>query len=102
MKKIFAPIALALLVAAPGAAFAAGATPAPVAKPAVAATTTDQSTTGMVKSFDLKTNMLTLDNGIAYKLPIGFKDPGLKNGAKVTVLWHMIGNDHDASKVTLG
>jgi hypothetical protein len=106
MKKIFAPIALALLVAAPGAAFAAGATPAPATKPVAAAAATtaakDQSITGMVKSFDLKGHVLTLDNGIAYKLPIDFKDPGLKNGAKVTVLWHMVGKDYDATKVMLG
>ena len=100
MRKFFAPIALALIVAAPGAAFAASTT-TPAAKPAVAAMAASQSIAGVVKSFDLKTHMLTLESGIAYKLPADFKDPGLKTGSKVTVDWKMNGTEYDATSVKL-
>lgn len=103
MRKFIAPIAIALLAAAPGAAFAAGAVaPATTAmKPAVTATA-DQTISGVVKAFDLKAHTLTLDSGIAYMLPADFKDPGLKAGSKVTVKWHMDGKNYDATQVTIG
>ncbi|WP_149586634.1 DUF1344 domain-containing protein [Tabrizicola flagellatus] len=65
---------------------------------AIAAPTT---TVGMVKSFDARTMTLTLDNGVSYVLPKGFKDPGLKAGEKVSVIWDMKGAVHEASAVTI-
>jgi hypothetical protein len=55
-----------------------------------------------VKSFDLAKHTLTLDNGVTYVLPATFKDPGLKNGGKVTLKWHMKGTEYDADSVTMG
>jgi len=101
MRKLYASLALALLVAAPGAAFAATTT-APAMKPAASAMAAPASISGTVKAFDLSKHTLTLDNGIAYKLPADFKDPGLKDGAKVTVQWQMNGADYDATSVKLG
>lgn len=64
---------------------------------AMAATTT----TGKIKSFDLKTHELTLDNGVVYMLPANFKDPGLKAGEKVAVSWDMKAGKYDATSVTI-
>ncbi len=64
---------------------------------AMAATTT----TGKIKSFDLKTHELKLDNGVVYMLPATFKDPGLKVGEKVSVSWDMKAGKHDASTVSV-
>jgi Cu/Ag efflux protein CusF len=100
MRKYLAPLLIALAVAAPGAAFAAG-TMAPAAKPA-AATQADQTISGTVKAFDLKAQTLTLADGMVYQLPATFKDPGLKNGEKVTVHWKMNGTAHEATNVTIG
>lgn len=103
MRNILIPVALALVVGTSGMAFAAGMAPAPIAKPAAtSAMATPQSVAGTVKSFDLKTHTLILNNGISYKLPATFKDPGLKVGEKVTVKWQMNGKDYDATGVTLG
>lgn len=66
---------------------------------ALAATGT--MTTGTVKSIDAKTHSLTLDNGIAYALPSGFKESGIKVGEKVTVAWVMQGVKHQADKVVV-
>jgi hypothetical protein len=84
MRSFILPAVFVLMTAAAPMAFAA-------------ATTTD----GVVKSFDTKTMALVLDNGISYKLPIGFKDPGLKAGEKVAVVWDMTGAVHEASAVTI-
>ena len=64
---------------------------------AMAATTTD----GVIKSLDMKTNTITLADGTAYMLPKGFKDPGLKVGEKVAVVWDLKGNIHAASAVSI-
>ncbi|PZQ99362.1 MAG: hypothetical protein DI533_01365 [Cereibacter sphaeroides] len=56
-------------------------------------------TTGVVKSIDQKTMMLTLDNGASYQLPKGFKADSLKVGEKVAVNWVMQGQMHDATSV---
>lgn len=53
------------------------------ASAALASTTT----TGTVKAFDVKAHMLTLEDGTIYTLPGAFKDPGLKIGEKVSLLW---------------
>lgn len=101
MRKLFAPIALALMVGTTGIAFAASPTPAvkpPVTAPMLATT----SISSTVKAFDLKAHTLTLANNIVYKLPMTFTDPGLKTGAKVTVQWRMNGKEYEADSVKLG
>ncbi len=60
-----------------------------------------ESATGTVKSFDMKAHTLTLDSGITYQLPAGFKDPGLKKGEAVKVSWDMKGGKHQAESVTI-
>ncbi len=62
-----------------------------------APTTTD----GVIKSLDMKTHTITLADGTAYMLPKGFKDPGLKVGEKVAVVWDLNGNVHEASAVSI-
>lgn len=102
MRKIIVPVVLAFVVGTAGMAFAANYS-APAAKPAAAATIAGpQSISSTVKAFDLKSHTLTLANGVAYKLPATFKDPGLKAGSKVTVKWQQNGKEYDASSVTLG
>lgn len=64
---------------------------------AMAATTTD----GVIKSLDMKANTITLADGTAYMLPKGFKDPGLKVGEKVAVIWDLKGKVHEASAVSI-
>lgn len=86
MRKILVPVALALVMG--GSSFAFAATP--------------QAISGTVKSFDLKAHTLILDNGITYTLPATFKDPGLKAGAKVKVMWEMNGKAYQADSVSLG
>jgi Cu/Ag efflux protein CusF len=100
MRKFVTPLLIALVAAAPGAAFAASTT-TPAAKPA-ATTQAEQSTSGMVKAFDLKAHTLTLADGKTYTLPANFKDPGLKAGEKVTVHWKMNGSAYEATSVTIG
>lgn len=100
MRKFVTPLLLALVAAAPGAAFAAT-TAMPAAKPAVTSQA-DQSISGTVKAFDLKAHTLTLADGKIYQLPATFKDPGLKAGEKVTVHWKMNGTAYEATNVTIG
>lgn len=64
---------------------------------ALAATTTD----GTIKALDMKAHTITLSDGTVYYLPATFKDPGLKVGEKVAVVWTMQGSQHDASEVTI-
>jgi hypothetical protein len=89
MRKLILPLTLALIAAAPGAAFAASTTAAPAPRPA-ASSQADQAHT------------LTLADGKTYQLPANFKDPGLKMGEKITVHWKMDGAKYDATSVTLG
>ena len=51
-----------------------------------------ETTTAMIKSFDMKAHTLTLEDGTIYMLPGAFKDPGLKVGEKVSVLWDKSSN----------
>lgn len=60
-----------------------------------------ETTAGVVKSFDMKAHTLTLDNGTIYYLPAGFKDPGIKDGTKVSVVWDMKYGKHEADSVTI-
>ena len=64
---------------------------------AFASTTTD----GTIKALDMKAHTITLSDGTVYHLPADFKDPGLKVGEKVAVVWTMQGSQHDASAVTV-
>ena len=57
--------------------------------------------TGTVRSFDLTTHTLTLDNGTVYTLPASFKDPGLKVGETVSISWEMKDGKHMADTVTI-
>ncbi|MGV8854006.1 MAG: DUF1344 domain-containing protein [Devosia sp.] len=103
MRKLVASTLIALLVAAPGAAFAASTTANAMAKPAaVSASAQPQSIASTVKAIDLKAHTLTLANGVSYVLPSTFKDPGLKVGSKVNVKYQMNGKAYDATSVTLG
>lgn len=60
-----------------------------------------ETAAGVVKSFDAKTHTLMLQDGISYILPMTFKDPGLKAGTKVSVVWEMKDGKHFADKVTI-
>ena len=42
-----------------------------------------------------------LDNGVTYRLPPGFKDPGIKTGEKVNLSWEMKNGQHSVDKVTI-
>ncbi|WP_413868401.1 DUF1344 domain-containing protein [Albidovulum sp.] len=55
---------------------------------ATSAAYASETTTGMIKSFDMKARTLTLEDGTIYMLPGAFKDPGLKVGEKISVLWN--------------
>ena len=57
--------------------------------------------TGAIKSLDMQAGTLTLENGTTYTLPAGFKDPGLRKGEKVSVVWEMKDGKHEASAVTI-
>jgi hypothetical protein len=57
------------------------------------------TTVGAIKSIDAKALSITLDNGIIYMLPAGFKADALKVGEKVSVLWDMKGVAHEATEV---
>jgi hypothetical protein len=58
------------------------------------------TTTGTIRTLDTKAMTLTLKDGTSYRLPVGFKDPGLKVGEKVKVAYEMIGKKHQATAVT--
>lgn len=83
MRALPIPAALAAFVAA---------------APAFAAA---QHVEGAVKAFDGKAMTLTLDNGVTYRLPAGFKDPGIKAGEKVAVSWEMKNGQHAVDTVTI-
>ena len=57
------------------------------------------STTGQIKALDMTASTVTLDNGIAYSLPVNFKDPGLKVGEKVQISWNIKDGKHMATRV---
>ena len=84
MRAYMLPAAIILSIGSASLAMASG-------------TTTD----GVIKSLDMKTNTITLADGTAYMLPKGFKDPGLKVGEKVAVVWDLKGKIHEASAVSI-
>jgi hypothetical protein len=83
MRKLFVPAVAAAVLATSSLAFAAAV----------------HHVSGTVKTFDSKT--LTLTSGAAYILPRGFKDPGIRNGQKVSVAWEMKGHNRIVDKVTI-
>ncbi len=84
MRKILIPAVATVFLATSIGAFAAG-----------------SPTTGAIKAIDAKAMTITLEDGIVYKLPAGFKVADLKVGEKVTVAWTMKGTEYDASKVEM-
>ena len=85
MRKFLFPVVLVTSLSVGAGGFAAGGT----------------VTTGVVKSVDAKTMMVTLQDGTAYKLPAKFKANTLKSGEKVEITWATIKNVKDAEKVTV-
>jgi Cu/Ag efflux protein CusF len=84
MRVVLASLTAATIVLSSVGAFAAG-----------------TMTSGVVKSFDARQSTLTLNDGTAYSMPKGFKDPGLKTGNKVELSWHMQGGKHAADTVKI-
>jgi len=77
----------------------------PAAVAAVLATSpfalASETASGIVKSFDAKAHTLALQDGTIYTLPMTFTDPGLKAGAKVSVVWEMKDGKRVADAVTI-
>jgi hypothetical protein len=84
MRKLLVPAAAAAVLATSALAFAAA-----------------QHTDGTIKTVDMKMSSLTLADGTAFVLPKKFKDPGLKAGEKVSVMWDMSGKDKVAESVKI-
>jgi hypothetical protein len=84
MRKFLFPAVAAALMATSFGAFAA-----------------DTHTTGAIKSLDTKAMTVTLDNGMIYTLPVGFKDPGLKVGEKIDIAWQLVNTKHQADMITV-
>jgi len=72
-----------------------------VALSAVAGFAADKTTTGVVKSFNMKKHSLELADGSKFRLTKAFKNPGVKDGANVTVSWHMYKKTQEADKVEI-
>jgi hypothetical protein len=60
-----------------------------------------QHANGTIKAYDAKALTLTLTDGAVYMLPKTFKDPGLKTGEKVSIVWEMQGKHRAAETVTI-
>ena len=58
------------------------------------------STTSTVKAYHAGQS-LTLANGDMFRLPAGFKDPGIKTGEKVKVAYQKTGKNLQAEMVTI-
>jgi hypothetical protein len=58
------------------------------------------TTTGKVKSVDLMTHVVTLQNGSAYKAARGVNIKGLKAGQKITLTYSEFGGTIEASAIT--
>lgn len=84
MRKLVVPAAAAAILATSALAFAAA-----------------QHTDGTIKTFDSKAMSLTLADGTSFMLPKHFKNPGLKAGEKVSVMWDMSGKNKVAETVKL-
>lgn len=84
MRKLLVPAAAAAILATSAVAFAA-----------------THTTAGIVKSYDSKSMTLTLDNGNAFAMPKGFKDPGLRTGERVSIAWDAKNGSKVAEKVMI-
>lgn len=84
MRKLVVPAAAAAILATSALAFAAA-----------------QHTDGTIKTFDSKAMSLVLADGTSFVLPKHFKDPGLKAGEKVSVMWDMSGKNKVAESVKM-
>ncbi len=84
MRFQILPVLVAASLAMTGAAYAAATT-----------------TVGTIKAIDMTAHSITLEDGTVYMLPSGFKDPGLKVGEKISIVWDMVGTAHDATAVTM-
>ena len=83
MRSKFVPFAIMIALGAGSAAMAA-----------------ETTTTGTIKSVDMKAHSVTLSDGMVYMLPKGTHEKSLKIGEKVAVVWDLKGNAHEASKIT--
>jgi len=59
------------------------------------------NTTGTVKTYDMTAMALGLQDGSTYVLPKNFKDPGIKVGEKVKVVWQEMNGAKHAETVTI-
>jgi hypothetical protein len=84
MRKLVVSAAAAVILASGSIAFAAV-----------------HHTTGKVKTYDMTSKNLVLDDGSTFTLAKAFKDPGLKTGEKVTVSWDMSGKSKVAETVKI-
>jgi Protein of unknown function (DUF1344) len=84
MKNLIVPAALAATIMLAPAAFAAA-----------------TMTSGAVKAVDVKAQTFTLDNGVTYHLPKGFKNVAFKVGSKVKIDWEMMGKVHQADTISI-
>jgi Cu/Ag efflux protein CusF len=85
MRRFVVPAAFLAAVAATSIAYAAQA----------------QLTTGTIKAFDPAARTVTLQTGVVYYLPAGWKDPGLKSGERVQISFDMHEGKHMAESVTI-
>ncbi|PTW57526.1 uncharacterized protein DUF1344 [Breoghania corrubedonensis] len=83
MRRVIVSAAAVALIASATTAFAA------------------QTTTGTVKAFNHKSMTLTLKDGVKYRLPAGWKNPGLKTGEKVAVTYDVKNGKRTASAVEI-
>jgi Cu/Ag efflux protein CusF len=60
-----------------------------------------QLTTGTIKAFDASAKTVTLQTGVVYYLPTGWKDPGLKAGERVQISFDMRDGKHMVDNVTI-
>jgi Cu/Ag efflux protein CusF len=85
MSKMLGVFAAAGILAAATVALAADAT---------------HRTTGKIKSVDLMSHVITLENGSTYKVARGVNIKGIKAGQKVTVTTSGFGGTIEASAIT--
>ena len=81
MRKFVVPTMAAALLATASMAFAS------------------EQATGTIKAIDMKTHMLTLSDGMAYKLGKGVSEKGLKTGEKVELSYNTTNGTHTATSV---
>lgn len=83
MRGVVIPLAVATILATAPFALASG------------------TATGTVKYFGARAHTLELKDGTIYTLPITFRDPGLKSGDRVSVIWEMENGEPYADRVSV-